>query len=145
MSFIYVKRCGEPTAQCIFTNFSFLLTEEPVEESDTVNLGVLCGEDKVQSFSAIGEEGEDDDEASIDLEDWLYFPTEEKEIDISKHIRDLVHLEITIDAVCNPNCKGLCFKCGTNLNTRSCNCSKKVVEKKGYGPLGNLKSQMQTK
>lgn len=87
---------------------------------------------------------EDDDDASIDWEDRLYFPLEEKEIDISKHIRDLVHLEITINAICDPRCKGICLKCGTNLNTSSCNC-KEDVEKKDYGPLGNLRKQMQQK
>ncbi|KAH7537431.1 hypothetical protein FEM48_Zijuj03G0092100 [Ziziphus jujuba var. spinosa] len=139
------NRCGEPTAECIFSNFSLLLTEEPVEEPDIINMGIICGGDKVQSYAGIDEEGVEDDESSIDLEDWLYFPPEEKEIDISKHIRDLVHLEITINAVCDPNCKGLCLKCGINLNTKNCNCSKKEVEKKGYGPLGDLKKQMQTK
>lgn len=105
-------------------------------------MGVIYGEDKVQSYTGIGEEGEEDGEASIDLEDRLYFPHEEKEIDISKHIRDLLHLEITINAICNPNCKGVCFKCGENLNMSSCRCSKKEEKKKEYGPLGNLKKQI---
>lgn len=145
MFILYVKRCGEPAAECVFSNFLLLLTEEPVEEPDTINMGVIYGENKANTYTGIGEEGEEDDEASIDLEDCLYFPHERKEIDISKHIRDLVHLEITLNAICDPKCKGVCFKCGANLNITSCSCGSMEEKKKGYGPLGNLKKQMQPK
>ncbi|CAL5439210.1 unnamed protein product [Camellia sinensis] len=134
------NRCGEPTAKCIFSNFSLLLTEEPVEEPDIINMGVIFREDK---FTTSGSsEEEEDDEASIDLDDRLYFPPEEKGIDISKHIRDMVHVEMTIDALCNTTCQGLCLKCGSNLNTTTCNCNEQETEEKGYGPLGGLKKQM---
>ncbi|KAK9275743.1 hypothetical protein L1049_023012 [Liquidambar formosana] len=139
------NRCGEPAAECIFSNFSLLLTEEAIEEPDIINMGVLFGEDKFRTSTGSSEGLEEDDEALIDLDDRLYFPSEEKEIDISKHIRDMLHLEITINAVCDASCKGLCLKCGINLNTSSCNCSKQEVKEKGYGPLGNLKTQMQQK
>ena len=119
--------------------------DEPVAEPDIINMGVIFGEDKNRAYAGIGEEGAEDDEASIDFEDRLYFPSAEKEIDISKHIRDLVHLEINITAVCDPNCKGLCFKCCMNLNTGICNCSEKAAKKTHYGPLGNLKQKMQAK
>lgn len=137
------NRCGEPAAECIFSNFSLLLTEEPIEEQEVINMGVIFGEDDKLKTST--ESSEEDDEASIDLDDWLYFPPEETEIDISKHIRDMVHLEITINAVCDSRCKGICLKCGINLNTASCNCSKEEVKEKGYGPLGVLRKQIQQK
>ncbi|GMI67172.1 hypothetical protein HRI_000386500 [Hibiscus trionum] len=132
------NRCGEPAAECIFSNFSLLLCEEPIEEPEIIDLGASLKEG-FKSF-----EEDDDDDESIDWDDRLYFPPEQKEIDISKNIRDLVHLEITINAVCDPRCKGICLKCGTNLNTSSCNCREDVKEK-GYGPLGNLRKQMQQK
>ncbi|KAL5569334.1 hypothetical protein UlMin_025909 [Ulmus minor] len=136
------NRCGEPAAVPIFSDFSLLLTEEPIEEPDIINMGTIYGQDETNTYSGVGA-GEDDDDAEIDFEDRFYFPPEEKEIDISKHIRDLVHLEITINAVCDPNCKGMCLKCGANLNTSSCNCSNQEVERDPYGPLGNLRKQMQ--
>ena len=101
-------------------------------------------EEGFKSFYGSNQEVEEDDDVSIDWDDQLYFPPGEKEIDISKHIRDMVHLEITINAVCDPRCKGICLKCGTNLNASSCNCREEVKEK-GYGPLGNLRKQMQQK
>ncbi|OMO56052.1 hypothetical protein COLO4_35800 [Corchorus olitorius] len=94
------NRCGEPAAESIFSNFSLLLSEEPIEEPEIIDLGATL-EERFKSK----EDMEEDDDASIDWEDRLYFPPEEKEIDISKHIRDLVHLEITINAVCDPKCK----------------------------------------
>ncbi|KAA8544746.1 hypothetical protein F0562_019550 [Nyssa sinensis] len=136
------NRCGEPAAECIFSNFSLLLTEEPIEEPDIINMGVIFGEEKLRTC---GTSEDEDDEESIDLDDRLYFPPEEREIDISKHIRDMVHVEITINALCDPRCKGLCLKCGSNLNTGSCNCSKQEVKEKRYGPLGGLRKQMQQK
>ncbi|CAA2989637.1 Hypothetical predicted protein [Olea europaea subsp. europaea] len=138
------NRCGEPAAESVYSDFSILLSEEPIQESETINMGVIFGEDKFKSFG-VNEEDESDDDALIDPEDQLYFPLGEKFIDISKNIRDLVHIEITINAVCNPSCKGLCLKCGTNLNISNCNCRTNEVGGKGYGhgPLGGLKKQMQ--
>ncbi|XP_050386579.1 large ribosomal RNA subunit accumulation protein YCED homolog 1, chloroplastic-like [Argentina anserina] len=134
------NRCGDPAAESIFSNFSLLLTDEPVEEPDILNMGVIYG-DNVKTSTGFG--GEENDDDSIDFEDQLYFRPEDKEIDISKHIRDSVHLEITISATCNPNCKGLCLSCGKNLNTGNCICGKQEVKKTTFGPLGNLKKQMQ--
>lgn len=103
-------------------------------------MGMIFGEDRSKIASGV----EDGDDGSIDLDDRLYFPPDEKVIDISKNIRDLVHVEITIDAVCGPNCEGLCLRCGTNLNISNCKCGKQSVEKeKGYGPLKDLRNQMQ--
>ncbi|KAK6125182.1 hypothetical protein DH2020_041083 [Rehmannia glutinosa] len=94
-------------------------------------------------FSLALKDLEDDDNALIDLDDQLYFPLDEKVIDISKNIRDLIHVEITISAVCDPNCRGLCLQCGTNLNIGKCTCKNQKVQEKGYGPLGDLRKQMQ--
>lgn len=133
------NRCGGSAADCVFSNFSIVLSEEPIEEPETINMGVIYGQSKVDGT----EEEEEDDLASVDLDDWLYFPPEEKVIDISKNVRDMVHLEIKINAICDPMCKGLCLKCGQNLNTSSCNCSQQESKAKSYGPLGGLKEKMQ--
>nr|XP_043606076.1 large ribosomal RNA subunit accumulation protein YCED homolog 1, chloroplastic [Erigeron canadensis] len=125
------NRCGGPAADCVFSNFSLVLSEEPIEEPEIINMGVIFGQN------------EQEDEVSVDLDDWLYFPPEEKSIDISKHVRDMVHLEIKISALCDPMCKGLCLKCGQNLNTGSCKCSEVTPKPKSYGPLGDLKEKMQ--
>ncbi|CAI0415572.1 unnamed protein product [Linum tenue] len=132
---LYCNRCGQPAAECIYSNFSLLLSEEPIEEPDVITIGLNAGQ---------AEEDDGDDDASIDWDDRLHFPLEESEIDISKNLRDLIHVEITINGVCDPMCKGACLQCGTNLNTSSCNCSSEKASGKTYGPLGNLREQMQS-
>ncbi|RLM79379.1 uncharacterized protein C2845_PM12G31800 [Panicum miliaceum] len=121
-------RCAEPAPQ-----------EEPVEEPDIVDLGTIYEEEE-DGASLTGTLDEDDQD--VDWDDRLHFPAGDKEIDISKHIRDIIHLEITMDAVCSPSCKGLCLACGTNLNTSSCNCSQEKQQEpknvKGRGPLEEL-------
>ncbi|KAJ1426147.1 Large ribosomal RNA subunit accumulation protein YceD [Sesbania bispinosa] len=135
------NRCCMPSGERIFSEFSLLLSEDPLNEPETIDLGVIFGEDKP---TPLGNSGEDDgDDALIDLDDQLYFPPEEKQIDISKNIRDRVHLEITMNSVCDPGCKGMCLKCGQNFNTGNCDCSKEEVQEKSFGPLGNLKEKMQ--
>lgn len=136
------NRCGMPSAESIFSEFALLLTDEPIDEPETIDMGVIFGEDKLTT-SGISGEDEDDEDALIDLDDRLYFPPAEKQIDISKNIRDRVHLEITMNSVCDPGCKGMCLKCGQNFNTGSCNCSKEEAKEKSFGPLGNLKEKMQ--
>lgn len=83
--------------------------------------------DQVKRRSSEGLEEEDDDEDMVDFDDQLYFPVEEKEIDISKPIRDTIHVEITINEVCDPACKGMCLQCGVNLNRGPCRCGTKQV------------------
>ncbi|CAN0909867.1 Anamorsin homolog [Linum grandiflorum] len=82
------NRCCQPAAESIYSNFSLLLTEEPVEEPEVISLDL--------NPAAFGEE--DDEDALIDWDDRLYFPPGENEVDISKNIRDMVHVEITINA-----------------------------------------------
>ncbi|KAJ1281755.1 hypothetical protein BS78_04G329900 [Paspalum vaginatum] len=138
-------RCAEPALEGIFANFSLLLTEDPVEEPDVVDLGTVYEEDIAKGASVAGTLDEDDQD--IDWDDCLHFPAADKEIDISKHIRDIIHLEITLDAVCSPGCKGLCLACGANLNSSSCTCCKENAQElknvKGRGPLKDLLEPMQ--
>uniref|UniRef100_A0A0E0K7B4 Uncharacterized protein n=1 Tax=Oryza punctata TaxID=4537 RepID=A0A0E0K7B4_ORYPU len=89
---------------------------------------------------------EDEDDEDIDWDDRLHFPAGEKEIDISKHVRDIIHLEITLEALCSPTCKGLCLGCGENLNTSSCSCNTEKQQAKNVprrGPLKDLLKPLQ--
>lgn len=44
-------------------------------------------------------------------------------IDLNPDIRAEIVLDYTINPLCGPNCKGLCSKCGVNLNSEKCKCS----------------------
>jgi uncharacterized metal-binding protein YceD (DUF177 family) len=132
------RRCAEPAPEGIFASFSLLLTEDPVEEPDVIDLGTIYAEEEEDIAAK-----EDDGDADIDWDDRLHFPAADKEIDISKHIRDTIHLEITFDAFCSPTCKGLCLVCGTNLNTSSCTCASPEPSKGQRGPLTELLRPLQ--
>ncbi len=43
-------------------------------------------------------------------------------IDLNPDIREGIILEYPIKPLCKPDCKGLCIKCGVNLNEDKCNC-----------------------
>ncbi len=43
-------------------------------------------------------------------------------IDLDPDIREEVMLDYPIKPLCDPDCKGLCVKCGKNKNEGGCNC-----------------------
>lgn len=44
-------------------------------------------------------------------------------IDLNPDIREEIILDFPINPLCRPDCKGLCLRCGRNLNEGECNCS----------------------
>ena len=46
------------------------------------------------------------------------------ELAIDEILREQMLLALPMKALCKLDCKGLCPKCGTNLNIRNCNCPK---------------------
>ena len=44
-------------------------------------------------------------------------------IDLDQDIREEIILDYPIKPLCNPDCKGLCPKCGKNLNEGGCSCA----------------------
>ena len=55
-------------------------------------------------------------------EDFVYKPSNEHFIDLIDDIKDTVILEYPIRQLCKADCKGLCQKCGANLNQGPCGC-----------------------
>ncbi|CAM6125782.1 unnamed protein product [Calypogeia fissa] len=126
------NRCLLPVVERIFASFNLLLTEKPVLEPTQQRIGVVLGENGP---------GNDGPQLDLELDDKLHFPREAKEIDLSKYFRDSVHLEIPYKSLCSIQCAGLCFTCGVNLNSRTCDC-KDVNVKPSWGPLEQLRKQM---
>ncbi len=44
-------------------------------------------------------------------------------IDLDQDIKEEIILDYPIKPLCNPDCKGLCPKCGENLNEGGCSCA----------------------
>lgn len=136
-------RCGVAVGERVFGEFSLLLTEKPVVEPTRHRIGVVLG-----GGGSMPDEKEDLEEMlDLDLDDKLHFPKTEKSIDISKYIRDTVHLEIPLQCLCAVSCRGKCFYCGLNLNKGTCNCTLKettVDRSSMWGPLDQLKQQLES-
>jgi len=76
-----------------------------------------------------------DNESNIDFET---YNEEEDSIDLSDYLRERIAISIPVKVICDSDCKGLCSKCGTNLNYGSCNCESEWVDPR-FAKLKNLK------
>ncbi|MBU2524173.1 DUF177 domain-containing protein [Patescibacteria group bacterium] len=60
------------------------------------------------------------------------------EIDVAQPIYQEILLHLSPNPVCLTGCKGLCSKCGQNLNDSTCKCSKIVNPENPFSTLKNL-------
>jgi uncharacterized protein len=51
-------------------------------------------------------------------------------LDVGNIVLQNIHLNLPIRFVCDPNCKGLCPKCGANLNNGLCKCDNEIVDER---------------
>ncbi|MGD8322587.1 MAG: DUF177 domain-containing protein [Gemmatimonadota bacterium] len=51
------------------------------------------------------------------------FDARSGELDLSEAVREEIVLALDPYVVCDPECKGLCPQCGTNLNRETCSCT----------------------
>jgi len=68
-----------------------------------------------------------------------YLPFDTDKIDISKEIFDYSQIAIPLKKVCRDDCKGLCLRCGTNLNIKPCDCKNEEIDER-WLPLQQLKN-----
>ncbi|MEN6313655.1 MAG: DUF177 domain-containing protein [Clostridiaceae bacterium] len=65
---------------------------------------------------------------NADTEESGMYCFEGKVLDIGKAFNDNIILNLPMKILCSDDCKGLCMKCGTNLNEVQCGCSKDDIE-----------------
>ena len=61
-----------------------------------------------------------------DNEDEGVFPLEGDAADLEDIVRTVFVLNMDSKLLCKPDCKGLCCRCGKNLNDGPCNCEKEI-------------------
>ena len=49
-------------------------------------------------------------------------PARARELDLGEAIREELILDLDPFVLCDPECKGLCPKCGVNRNQQTCEC-----------------------
>eukprot|EP00270_Netrium_digitus_P007960 TRINITY_DN2345_c0_g1_i1.p1 TRINITY_DN2345_c0_g1~~TRINITY_DN2345_c0_g1_i1.p1 ORF type:complete len:426 (+),score=100.98 TRINITY_DN2345_c0_g1_i1:268-1545(+) len=127
------NRCLDDMAEKVVADFDVLLLSSPIHEPTKRSLGVVLGKDKSLNKEDPLEMANDKEELDIDMDDKLYFPAEAWEMDLSKYLRDVIHLEIPFVATCSSECRGLCMGCGVNLNRHGCSCGSFREVMKGEG------------
>ncbi|MFQ5788358.1 MAG: DUF177 domain-containing protein [Thermodesulfobacteriota bacterium] len=75
--------------------------------------------------------GEEED--NVDYETYIG-----DEIDLSNYLREIIVISIPVKILCVEECRGLCSKCGTNLNIDSCSCEDDWIDPR-LSVLRNLK------
>ena len=55
-----------------------------------------------------------------------YLSPDEDKINLTQDTSENILLAIPMKTLCNENCKGLCYKCGTDKNVNVCNCEEEV-------------------
>ena len=68
------------------------------------------------------------------------FDPDQAELDLSEAVREELVLAVNPYVVCDPECKGLCSRCGADLNEGPCGCSENEVDPR-WEALRNLKSE----
>jgi uncharacterized protein len=106
-----------------------------------------CAEDAVVELDAVFEEfeegrlaedgdGDEDDEAPPDSH--LVFVGGMPVLDLAAICWEQFVLAMPMIPLCSPGCKGLCPRCGANLNTNPCTCRKDEADPR-LAALQNLK------
>ena len=71
----------------------------------------------------------------------IYLSRDADKIDIKSDVREYALLSIPMKKLCKDDCKGLCFKCGKDLNKEQCTCSTDEIDPR-WKPLMNLKDKL---
>ena len=64
--------------------------------------------------------------ANEENEDEWVFPLEGDSADLDDIVRTVFVLNLDSKLLCSEDCKGLCHRCGKNLNNGPCNCQKEL-------------------
>lgn len=78
---------------------------------------------------------------AADSEDIVSVPENAAEYDLAPHVREAVILEEPIRLLCRTDCKGLCPRCGGDLNLGSCGCGASADPR--WAPLDRLRRQLE--
>jgi len=78
------------------------------------------------------------DEMGEDAEDEGYGTYRGEEIDLAAYLRGQLSLYFPSKFLCNPDCKGLCPRCGADMNKEKCTCKTETTDPR-WAALGKFK------
>ena len=115
---ILCARCVEPVRQVLSGNFDLIFRPTGVDDQP-------------------GEHAITPDETEIG-----YY--QESGLLLEDVVREQVLLSLPTRTLCNPDCKGLCPRCGQNLNTATCSCGETPSDPR-WNALGDIAGKLELK
>jgi uncharacterized protein len=82
-------------------------------------------------FAASGHAGEEDD-----------YRVSGTEVDLEPMLRDALTLALPLHPLCRQGCKGICARCGADLNAGECACTDEHADPR-WAPLESLRAQLE--
>lgn len=79
----------------------------------------------------------EEDEVELEGRELTVCHLEGDTVDLAELAREEVLLEVPMAPLCGPECKGLCPRCGANLNREACACPAQAVDPR-FAALGRL-------
>ena len=80
----------------------------------------------------------DEEEIELKVEEIGMFYFKGEEINLQQGIQEQVVMALPLQPLCDENCKGLCPRCGSDLNQGDCGCKRELDANK-FAVLKNLK------
>lgn len=119
-SFLDGIDCGTAKVDAVITNHSGLIVLEGEIKPDLTVFCARCGKqfgysEPIKLYAKITDKlANDDEDEFIIMENFA--------VDIDEIVRSALILEAPTRYICKEDCKGLCPKCGCDLNLRNCGC-----------------------
>ena len=115
----------------------------------TTNLVMNCSRclkdfdcSRTSDFKYIFSPAEDNcvpDDLELSREDLEFSFYRGEEIDISHVVLEQIILTIPLQPLCHHSCRGLCYRCGKDLNKETCKCSEKEISNIRFAKLQDFK------
>ena len=103
-----------------------------IKASTHVSLNIPCDrclEDVKNDFDIELSKKLDIGKSFSELEDRDEFSfIEGSELDVDKMVYNEILVNLPMKVLCSENCKGICNRCGANLNTQTCDCDKTELD-----------------
>jgi len=77
-----------------------------------------------QLDATLEQSGPNEEEIELTAEEMGLIYYQGEEIKVEKEIQEQVVLALPLKALCKPDCRGLCPRCGSDRNTTSCDCER---------------------
>lgn len=119
----YMRLCSEESARYVSECARCL---RPIDDVLTIGF-----EKNVAEAGTVKEE---------DADDYLFI--EDSRLDVESPLIEQIIVEFPSKILCREDCKGLCPRCGTDLNEGNCNCSQKAPDSRWASALAKIRDSL---